>query len=337
MNFFHCRSAATSVQGRRPTNQDAVVDARLPDGRHLVAVADGMGGHSSGEVASSLALEVLVRELRSGSRLQEAAEAANAAVFAEASRDASRAGMGTTLLALLRTDAVYEIANVGDSRAYRVDQHGITRLTRDHSFAEEAASKALMGPEEIARSPWRNALTRSVGTQETVEVDLFGPFEIAGRPHTVMLCSDGLYRALSDDAAWHHLIGAPEPAAGARILVDLALRHGSDDNVSVAVVQFESATSPLMSGRSPRVPARSAPPARSKSGAAASLSATRATTASAPAGVPALATPKTTRGRGAGRPSLLRRSMSVVFSDNVLFGLCAGILMMWLALRLIHG
>lgn len=337
MNFFHCRSAVTSVQGRRPTNQDAVVDARLPDGRHVVAVADGMGGHSSGEVASSLALEVLVRELRSGSRLQEAVEAANAAVFAEASRDPSRTGMGTTLLALLRTDAVYEIANVGDSRAYRVDQHGITRLTRDHSFAEEAASKALMGPEEIARSPWRNALTRSVGTQETVEVDLFGPFEIAGRPHTVMLCSDGLYRALSEDAAWHHLIGAPDPAAGSRILVDLALRHGSDDNVSAAVVQFESAASPLVSGRSPRVPTRSTAPIRSNGHTAPVASAAGATTAPALTATAALSLPKTARARGAGRPSLLRRSMSVVFSDNVLFVLCAGILMLWLTLRLIHG
>ena len=255
MNFFHCRSAATSVQGRRPSNQDAVVDVKLPDGRHLVAVADGMGGHQSGEVASRLALEVLVRELRAGARLRDAVAAANTDVFDEANRDPSRSGMGTTLIALLRTDAVYEIANVGDSRAYRIDQHGINRLSRDHSFAEEAASKAMMGPEEIARSPWRNALTRSLGTQETVEVDVFGPFEIAGRPHTVMLCSDGLYRALSDDAAWHHLIGAPDPAAGARILVDLALRHGSDDNVSVAVVQFEGATSPLL-GRSNRVPPR---------------------------------------------------------------------------------
>ncbi len=327
MNFFHCRSAATSVQGRRPTNQDAVVDVKLPDGRHLVAVADGMGGHRSGEVASSLALEVLVRELRSGARLHDAVLAANADVFGEANRDPSRAGMGTTLIALLRTDAVYEIANVGDSRAYRIDQHGITRLSRDHSFAEEAASKALMGPDEIARSPWRNALTRSLGTQETVEVDIFGPFEIAGRPHTVMLCSDGLYRALSDDAAWHHLIGAPDPAAGARVLVDLALRHGSDDNVSVAVVQFEGATSPLQLGRTNRVPPRPMP--------ATSVASPSVHHAATPFIVAAMQ--KEVKAVRPARTSLLRRTIAVALSDNVLFGLCTGILMMWLALRLIHG
>jgi PPM family protein phosphatase len=327
MNFFHCRSAATSVQGRRPSNQDAVMDVKLPDGRHLVAVADGMGGHRSGEVASAMALEVLVRELRGGARLHEAVAAANTQVFDEANRDPARAGMGTTLIALLRTDAVYEIANVGDSRAYRIDQHGINRVSRDHSFAEEAASKALMGPEEIARSPWRNALTRSIGTQETVEIDVFGPFEIAGRPHTVMLCSDGLYRALSDDAAWHHLIGSPDPAAGARILIDLALRHGSDDNVSVAVVQFEGASSPIHATRPARVPVRSG-----------------AGTAQLQVQPRAASLPLTSQGRQElspwrppVRPSLFRRSIGLVFSDNVLFGLCTGILMMWLALRLING
>lgn len=327
MNFFHCRSAAASVQGRRPSNQDAVADVKFPDGRHLVAVADGMGGHRSGEIASAMTLEVLVDELRAGSRLTEAVAAANQAVYDEANREATHAGMGTTLIALLRTDAIYEIANVGDSRAYRVDQQGIHQISRDHSFAEEATRKALMGPDEIARSPWKNALTRSIGTQAKVEVDLFGPFEIAGRPHTVMLCSDGLYRALSDDSAWHHLIGAPDPAAGARILVDLALRHGSDDNVSVAVVQFEGATSPLHSGRTARAPGRTA------TGISAGPAPPRlATTTEAPLRTQA---PKLVRTPA--KQSLLRRSMAVAFSDNVLFGLCTGILMMWLALRLLHG
>src|SRR5690554_2323000 len=108
MKFFHCRSAATTVQGRRPSNQDAVLDMKFPDGRHVVAVADGMGGHRSGEVASSLALEVLARELVAGAGLREAMSAANAEVYAESHRDPSCAGMGTTLIALLRTDAVYQ-------------------------------------------------------------------------------------------------------------------------------------------------------------------------------------------------------------------------------------
>lgn len=331
MSFFNCRSAVTSVRGRRPSNQDAVIDVKLPDGRHLVAVADGMGGHRSGEVASAMALEVLARELRAGQGLHDAIAVANAEIFEESNRDLAHAGMGTTLVALLRTDAVYQIANVGDSRAYRIDDEGIRRISTDHSFAEEATSKALMGPEEIARSPWRNALTRSLGTQASVEIDVFGPFEIAGRSHTVMLCSDGLYRALSDEMTRHHLLSAPDPSSGAHTLVDLVLRHGGDDNISVAIVQFEGSTSGAFASHLART-------AKSRSVAP----------GPGPGNVPGSAHPSMPAKQApnfdelhavrlAPRPSLLRRSLAVMFSDAVLFAVCTGILMMWLALRLIQG
>lgn len=342
MKFFHCRSAATTVQGRRPSNQDAVLDMKFPDGRHVVAVADGMGGHRSGEVASALALDVLTRELAAGAGLREAVTAANAEVYAASQRDPSCAGMGTTLIALLRTEAVYQIANVGDSRAYRVDRTGIHQISRDHSFAEEAASASLMDADEIARSPWRNALTRSVGTQESVEVDLFGPFEIAGRPHTVLLCSDGLYRGLSDEAAWHHLVAAPDPTTGARSLVDLALRHGSDDNISVAVVQFEGVSAPPQPERSVRAgrsQSATPPVMRTSSTAGGSAAARQVSTR------PHLASP--TRPTTYTRPnaasvslpkrSVTRRWLGALLNDNVLFGLSTGILLLWLALQLMPG
>lgn len=341
MNFFHCRSAASTVQGRRPSNQDAVIDVRLPRGRHLVAVADGMGGHNSGEVASALALERLEAELRAGASLRDAVIAANRAVYEAAQSDPTRAGMGTTLVALLRTEAVYQIANVGDSRAYRIDRHGIRRISRDHSFAEEAVHNALMAPDEIARSPWRNALTRSVGTQESVEVDLFGPFEIAGHPHSVMLCSDGLYRGLSDEAAWHHLISAPDPGTAAQSLIDLALRHGSDDNVSVAVVQFEGIPASLQSkGYGPPLPKPS-----SSAGGATLRSTGRGGGTQTATVKPAtdrmmrsMHVPMANQAFALRRKrSPLRRSLDVILNDNVLFGLTTGILMMWLAFRLLNG
>lgn len=343
MNFFHCRSAATTVQGRRPSNQDAVLDMKFPDGRHVVAVADGMGGHRSGEVASVLALEALARELAGGAGLREAVIAANAEVYAESQRDPTCAGMGTTLIALLRTEAVYQIANVGDSRAYRVDSHGIRRVSRDHSFAEEAASTSLMDAEEIARSPWRNALTRSVGTQQSVEVDLFGPFEIAGRPHTVLLCSDGLYRGLSDEAAWHHLVAAPDPATGARSLVDLALRHGSDDNISVAVIQFEGIATSPQPERSLRSGGRGAGARTQTIRANSSLGSNGAArpTATRVQLSPAARPTRYVRPNAASLPfpkrSVTRRWLAVLLNDNVLFGLSTGILLLWLALQLMHG
>jgi hypothetical protein len=192
-----------------------------------------------------------------------------------------------------------------------------------------------MGPEEIARSPWRNALTRSLGTQESVDVDLFGPFEIPGRPHTVMLCSDGLYRALNEDAAWHHLLASPDPGTGARVLADLALRHGSDDNISVAVVQFEGAPVAARAGRG-TANAVAVPVGALASDGGKPRWRPRASPA------PASGAPKKHSGQKrpasiSARPSLLRRSLAVAFSDNVLFGLCTGILVMWLALRLMQG
>ncbi len=243
------RTALLSLRGMRASNEDAVLETELPQGGHLVVVADGMGGHRSGEVASSMAVEVLGREIRSGRSLEDCVRSANAAVLEEANRNPERAGMGTTLVAVFRSGSAYQVANVGDSRAYRIDRGGIRQLTVDHSFAAEAARAGGMSPEEIARSPWRNALTRSLGTQAELEVDLFGPFEIAGPPHVVLMCTDGVYRVLSDETLWKHLLSASSPAAAIRSLAALAVQNGSDDNVSLAVIDFGALLGPDGSGR----------------------------------------------------------------------------------------
>lgn len=224
-------------QGRRPSNQDAVVARRLGDGRELVALADGMGGHAGGEVASRRALDVMVAELERGAGLREAVEAANGAVYAEASRNAELEGMGTTVVALLVSGDRYEIANVGDSRAYRIARDGIHQLTTDHSFLAEAVRSGRLSPEEAERSPWRNALTRAVGTDPEVEVEVVGPFS-AEEPHTVLLCSDGLYRALPDGHLMRQVLAVADGEALARTLTEQALANGSDDNISVALIAF---------------------------------------------------------------------------------------------------
>lgn len=231
------RSALLTLKGLRDRNEDAVLETRLPDGRHLLAVADGMGGHRSGEVASALALQVLEREIRAGRSLEEAVRTANAAVHLESERSPERAGMGTTLTAVLRSGSAYRIANVGDSRAYRVDAAGISPLTADHSFAAEAAREGA-SPGEIAASPWRHTLTRSLGTEASVEVDLFGPFEVAGSPHALLLCTDGVHGAVPDDAAWRALLDAATPFDALVSLAALAVHLGSDDNLSLVLVDF---------------------------------------------------------------------------------------------------
>lgn len=239
MAGVHDRTGCHTECGRRPVNQDAVLAVRLSDGRELVAVADGMGGHSAGEVASQRALETVWGQLKAGADLRGAVAAANAAVHAAAASTGAWRGMGTTLVALLRNGSSYEIANVGDSRAYRITRDEVIQITMDHSFAAEALREARMGASEIVESRWRNALTRALGTDPHVEVDCFGPFD-AREPHAVLLCSDGLYRAMSDDLLREHVAAAEDPWAAARSLAAEAYRNGSSDNISAAVVLFQA-------------------------------------------------------------------------------------------------
>lgn len=234
---FDKRSALLTEQGQRRVNQDAVLSAVLPDGSELVAVADGMGGQAAGEVASRLALEVLHAALRHGETLETAVQAANAAVFDEARGRPDYAGMGTTLVAVHRRGDSYLIANVGDSRAYRADTSGIVQLTLDHSFMAEAERSGGAAVQEAERSPWRNAVTRAIGTEAHVQVDHFGPHD-ATEPHTLLLCTDGLYRVLSEEQLRSGLIDAISPADAAHALARAADNAGSDDNISLAVVQF---------------------------------------------------------------------------------------------------
>jgi serine/threonine protein phosphatase PrpC len=142
--------------------------------------------------------------------------------------------MGTTLVALLSGPHEYTIANVGDSRAYRVGGEEIRQVTEDHSFAFEALGKG-MSQEEIDASPWRNALTRVIGTDPQVEVDVFGPFSTE-EPHHVCLCTDGLYRALSSERMLEVIRESPDLECVSKRLAELAYREGSADNITVALL-----------------------------------------------------------------------------------------------------
>jgi protein phosphatase len=236
-----------SARGRRRRNEDAVLVATLSNGAELVAVADGMGGYAGGEVASRCALEVLRTALEAGSELADAVRAANAAVFQEASRSKKHHGMGTTLVALLRRGPRYVLVNVGDSRAYRIDSAGIQQLTRDHSFVADAVRAGHLSAEDAEKSRWRNAVTRAVGTQAELDVDCYGPFD-ALQPHTVVLCTDGLYRAISADDLRQAVLAPSPPDDAVRQLAAAAYDAGSDDNISVVILRFGSdAASPSVS------------------------------------------------------------------------------------------
>ncbi len=237
MNLNVGERAQYTHAGRRRVNQDAVVVQLLDGGQALLAVADGMGGHLAGEIASARALEVLIGELQAGEGLREAMRAANAAVYAEAGLASERRGMGTTLVAVLGSDRSYEVGNVGDSRAYRIDARAIHQLTVDHSFAAEAVRAGSMSAAEVAGSPWRNALTRAVGTDPEIEIDLFGPFPL-DEPHALFLCSDGLYKSVPDHIIREYVLSTEDLETAVHALAALAFRNGSDDNITVAAVEF---------------------------------------------------------------------------------------------------
>ncbi|HEX8276435.1 MAG TPA: protein phosphatase 2C domain-containing protein [Longimicrobiaceae bacterium] len=316
-------------RGRRPSNQDAVVATVLPDGREVVAVADGMGGHAAGEVASTTALQALLDALGGGAGLEDAYRAADRAIRDAAERDRSLDGMGTTLVALLRSGGRYWIANVGDSRAYRVSPEGIDRVTHDHSFAEEAVRSGQMTEEEVARSPWKNALTRALGTGDgQVEADVFGPFA-EDAPHAVLLCSDGLHGVVEEEEIRACVVASGDSAAAAERLSALALRGGSRDNVTAAVRDFG-----LLLGAEagePAPPASVGPPPP----AAAPAPADAAAPVPAPAPLAETAADATRSARAAPppapRPRKRHRRRFPLAGEGLLFAACCAALVVWLA------
>lgn len=232
------QAACWTHRGGRRTNQDAALAVSLADGRELVAVADGMGGHYGGAVASRMALETVVEALQRGESLAQAVRSANTAVHGAQAANPEWQGMGTTLVAALRDGNRYEVVNVGDSRGYRVGAHGMEQVTRDHSFLAEAMERSDAEAEEARRSPWRHAVTRAIGLDPTVDVDTFGPFDVT-EAHYLLLCSDGLSNTLEHPALQRFFANDPDAATVAERLGNAAVTAGASDNVTAAVLRLQ--------------------------------------------------------------------------------------------------
>jgi PPM family protein phosphatase len=203
------------------------------------AVADGMGGHASGQVASELALKTIIKtyygdpnEDIEGS-LAAAIRAANSFVYETGMAIPERNGMGTTCTCLvLREDDVF-VGQVGDSRLYLMRGGEIRQVTEDHSWVAEQVSRGALTPEEASLSPFRNVITRSLGAQADVEPDIFR--ERIAKDDVFVLCSDGLTGYVTDDEILE-LVSGWSPAMAALKLIDRANEHGGGDNVTVMVV-----------------------------------------------------------------------------------------------------
>lgn len=244
----------TDVGRVRPHNEDAIL---LDGALGLYAVADGMGGHKGGEYASRICLNTLKDYLLLATRGQaplqgerQAGRSDNANLLGSAVCFANRAvfeaglsnpewrGMGTTLVAMTVRDNRVSIAHVGDSRAYLLRRGRFEQLTQDHSWVEEQVRAGLMSRDEALFAKGRNVLTRAVGQQETVAVDLDELELQAG--DCLLLCSDGLFGMVADEEIAALLGTSSSAEAACRELVACANGRGGQDNISVVVVSLEA-------------------------------------------------------------------------------------------------
>lgn len=226
-------SAAGSHAGlKRDHNEDAYV---ANEQLGLWLVADGVGGHANGEVAASIVRDTIVSNVASGARLVDAIQYAHSAVLDEIRNRNGKSNMGSTVVALIIKGDQYQIAWVGDSRAYLFDGH-LTRLTRDHSPVSEMLANGDITAQQAARHPERHVLSQSLGVSEKNEIrpdTIEGTFEPGQQ---FLLCSDGLSDELDDKAMSRAISGASTPQQQISALIAAALESGGNDNVSAVIV-----------------------------------------------------------------------------------------------------
>ena len=239
--------ALTDAGQVRDHNEDAL-DYHQPREREVLAqkgrlylVADGMGGHVAGEVASQCVVRTVLASYYEsqaptvGQALGEAIQQANTALYETTSGEESRSKMATTLVGAVVRGRQLHVANIGDSRAYLLRGDALRRLTEDHSFVAELVKRGRISEEEAARHPQRNIVTRVLGTQPTVEADFY---EEAIRPgDMVILCSDGLWGEMSEEEMVQMATQPLNPNEMASELVALANQRGGPDNITVIILQ----------------------------------------------------------------------------------------------------
>ncbi len=230
----------------RTCNQDACTAEQLDKNTLLCVVCDGMGGAKAGNVASSLAVDVFSQEVSSSytsdinpekqaELLKKALKLANFTVYDQSCQFEEFTGMGTTLVAAVVSHKGATLINVGDSRAYRIDEAGITQLTRDHSLVQLMVDRGELTPEQARTYPGKNYITRAVGTEASTEGDTFRVSMERG--NFLLLCSDGLTNLLDDQEILFEVIHGGEKEQCCERLVDIAKNRGAPDNVTCILVQ----------------------------------------------------------------------------------------------------
>lgn len=223
----------------RTSNQDALL--LQPGENGLFGVADGMGGHNAGDVASRMAVLLLGRVLEGAKPSEEllrgGIEEVNLMIYEEQKKDASLSGMGTTMTVIWEDQDGILLGHVGDSRAYRLRAGNIEQVTQDHSMVGELLRDGLITPEQAKRHPYRNIITRALGAGETIEVDTMRLDKKRGDKY--LICSDGLSEYVSPEKMQSILLRTPLEEAADEFL-SLALEGGGRDNISLVIAEVSA-------------------------------------------------------------------------------------------------
>ncbi|MBQ8209299.1 MAG: Stp1/IreP family PP2C-type Ser/Thr phosphatase [Clostridia bacterium] len=237
-------SAKTDVGRYRQSNQDSFLVGELPDSSVFAVVCDGMGGHAGGNVASSTAAERIADEIKKNYRenmtsssvknmIESAVVLANLDITEEAEKNTELEGMGTTAVVAVITPVACVVANVGDSRCYRIHSGEIAQLTKDHSLVQEMVDAGLISQEDAANHPRKNIITRALGIADDVKIDFFDTDFVQG--DKLLLCTDGLTNHVSDSGI-AQIIDELDADSCAEALVALANMNGGTDNITAVVI-----------------------------------------------------------------------------------------------------
>lgn len=231
-------AAVTDIGKLRSENEDAF----LATGK-IFAVADGMGGHLAGEIASTTALEIFKEQVERArgsankNLIAESIQKANQAVYQKAIGEPEQRGMGTTLTAMILKNQKYLIGHIGDSRAYLLRKDKLRRLTEDHALIAEMVREGKISLEEAARHPLRSVLTRALGVEPKIEVDLVVQDQMAG--DKILLCTDGLNIMVGDEQIERIIAQKANPQDICEKLIRAANAEGGPDNITVVLVEFD--------------------------------------------------------------------------------------------------
>lgn len=218
----------------RRLNED-YADFYEGDGYNIYVVADGMGGHNAGEVASKMAVESVISYINNQHSVERSLEKAvlyaNKKIYDRSVEEKSYGGMGTTLTACFIKDDIIEIANVGDSCCFGIDENKIVKLTKDHSLVQELIDSGSLTEEEGRNHPKKNIITRALGTAKDVVVDIFKVEK--NRFKVFLLCSDGLTNELSKEDLFNIIKKSTDLNSASNDLISLAKEQGGRDNITV--------------------------------------------------------------------------------------------------------